>query len=86
MMVVDPALVMVVAAASGVAQVAACPMAPLEPIGRRAGKDSATVHPIMVEAAARATPRFSIPSLVAKGKVTTRKRSSRYVTCLLSCF
>lgn len=74
---VDPALVATpsinvatVITASGMAQAAACPVTPLDPAG---------CH---VEATSRVMPQSFVPLPGALGKVTTGKRSSRYVNLL----
>jgi hypothetical protein len=48
--------------------------------------EGGATHPAALEAASWATPRSFVPSLVAQGKVVTRKRSSRYVDSLVFLF
>lgn len=75
-----------VAPTSGMSQVAVRPMARSEPVGRCARTDLVVALPVTVEVAPQAASRSSAASSVMQGKVTTRKRLSRYVDLLASLF
>lgn len=75
-----------VVAASREAQVGARPVVPSKPAQCHMDMGLVAVHLVTVEAAPLAAPRSFIPSPVALGKVTTSKRSSRYVDLLAFLF